>query len=164
MSGRRRPFRSYSRPGSVSGDTKFDFMARKLKSDKMLFLATLLLICGSIVMVYSASAPVAFDRYGKASMFLIKQAMWSVLGLAMLGVVMRIDYRTYREPVFIWTGLGVVGLALVAVLFSPPINNAHRWFGFAGIGVQPSELAKLVAIVFIAALLERRMHRIDDIK
>ena len=139
-------------------------MARKLKFDKMLFLATLLLICVSVVMVYSASAPVAFDRYGRASMFLIKQAMWSVLGLAMLAVVMRIDYRTYREPVFIWTGLGVVGLALIAVLFSPAVNNAHRWFGFAGIGVQPSELAKLVAIVFIAALLERRMHRIDDIK
>ena len=139
-------------------------MARKLKFDKMLFLATLLLICVSIVMVYSASAPVAFDRYGKASMFLIKQAMWSVLGLAMLAVVMRIDYRTYREPVFIWTGLGVVGLALIAVLFSPPVNNARRWFGFAGIGVQPSELAKLVAIVFIAALLERRMPRIDDVK
>jgi cell division protein FtsW len=139
-------------------------MARKLKFDKVLFLATLLLICVSIVMVYSASAPVAYDRYGKASMFLIKQAMWSVLGLAMLAVVMRIDYRTYREPVFIWTGLGVVGLALVAVLFSPPVNNAHRWFNLAGIGVQPSELAKLVAIVFIAALLERRMHRIDDIR
>jgi cell division protein FtsW len=66
--------------------------------------------------------------------------------------------------VFIWTGLGVVGLALIAVLFSPPVNNARRWFGFAGIGVQPSEMAKLVAIFFIAALLERRMHRIDDIK
>jgi cell division protein FtsW len=139
-------------------------MARKLKFDKMLFLATLLLICVSIVMVYSASAPVAFDRYGRASIFLVKQAMWSVLGLAMLAVVMRIDYRTYREPVFIWTGLGVVGLALVVVLFSPPVNNARRWFGFAGIGVQPSELAKLVTIVFIAALLERRMHRINDLK
>jgi cell division protein FtsW len=138
-------------------------MARKLKSDEVLFLATLLLICVSIVMVYSASAPVALDRYGKASMFLIKQAMWSMLGLAVLAVVMRIDYRTYRKPVFIWTGLGVVGLALVAVLFSPPVNNARRWFNFAGIGVQPSELAKLVAIFFIAALLERRRHRIDDI-
>ena len=139
-------------------------MARKLKSDKMLFLATLLLICVSIVMVYSASAPVAFDRYGRPSMFLIKQAMWLSMGLALLWVAMRVDYRTYREPVFIWTGLGVVGVALVAVLFSPPVNNARRWFGVAGVGVQPSELAKLVAIVFIAALLERRMHRINDIK
>src|SRR5207248_9849205 len=86
-----------------------------------------------------------------------------VLGMSMLAVVMRIDYRTYREPVFIWTSVVIVGVALVAVLFMPPVNNARRWFGVAGIGVQPSELAKLAAIFFIAALLERRMHRINDV-
>jgi cell division protein FtsW len=82
----------------------------------------------------------------------------------MLWFVMKIDYRTYREPVFIWTCLGIVSLALVAVLFSPPVNSARRWFGLAGIGIQPSELAKLVAIFFTAALLERRVHRIDDVR
>src|SRR6185295_16723891 len=82
----------------------------------------------------------------------------------MLAVVMRIDYRTYREPVFIWTSLAIVVAALIAVLFSPPVNNARRWFNVAGVGVQPSELAKLAAIFFIAALLERRMHRINDVK
>ena len=138
-------------------------MARKLKSDRALFLTTVLLVGLSIVMVYSASAPVALERYGRGSRFLITQSMWAVLGLAMLAVVMRIDYRTYREPVFIWTCLGVVTGALVLVLFSPPVNNAHRWFGIGGIGVQPSELAKLAAIFFIAALLERRIHRIDDL-
>jgi cell division protein FtsW len=139
-------------------------VARKLKSDKVLFITTILLVGLSIVMVYSASAPVALDRYGRASMFLVKQGLWAVLGLDMLAVVMRVDYHTYREPVFIWTGLGVVTVALVAVCLSPPINGARRWFGYGGIGVQPSELAKLVAIVFIAALLERRMHRIDELK
>src|SRR5262245_48664939 len=105
----------------------------------------------------------ALERYGKASMFLVKQGMWALIGLAMLAVVMRIDYRTYREPVFIWTCLGIVALALIGVLFSAPVNNARRWFGMGGIGIQPSELAKLAAIFFIAALLERRMHRIDDL-
>jgi cell division protein FtsW len=138
-------------------------MARKLKSDKVLFLATILLVGLSVVMVYSASAPVALEKYGKASTFLVRQAMWAVLGLALLAIVMRIDYRTYREPVFIWTCLGVVTLALVAVLFMPPVNNARRWFGIAGIGVQPSEVSKLAAIFFIAALLERRMHRINEV-
>ena len=76
---------------------------------------------------------------------------------------MRIDYRDYREPVFIWSCLGVVTLALVAVLFSPPVNNARRWFALGGLGIQPSELAKLSAIFFIAALLERRMHRINEL-
>src|SRR3954463_14550814 len=139
-------------------------MARKLKSDKVLFLTTILLVGLSVVMVYSASAAVALDKYGRGSTFLIKKGMWAVLGLSALSVVMRIDYRTYREPVFIWTCLGVVSVALVLVLFRPPINNARRWLGFGGVGVQPSELAKLAAIFFIAALLERRMHRIDDVK
>jgi cell division protein FtsW len=138
-------------------------MARKLKSDKVLFIATILLVALSVVMVYSASAPMALDRYGRASFFLIKQAMWALLGVALLHVVMRIDYRLYREPVFIWTCLGLVALALVAVFLRPPVNGARRWLGVGGIGVQPSEVAKLAAIFFIAALLERRMHRIDDV-
>jgi cell division protein FtsW len=138
-------------------------MARKLKSDTVLFITTILLVALSLVMVYSASAPVALDRYGRASRFLITQGMWAALGIALLSVVMRIDYRWYREPVFIWTGLALVSLALVGVYFSAPINGARRWFGVGGIGVQPSELAKLVAIFFIAANLERRWRRIDDL-
>jgi cell division protein FtsW len=139
-------------------------MARKLKSDTVLFITTILLVGLSVVMVYSASAPVALDKHGQASMFLIKQGLWATLGLAMLAVIMRIDYRTYREPAFIWTCLVVVAAALVAVLFAPPVNHAKRWFNVAGIGIQPSELAKLCAIFFIAAILERRMHRINELK
>ena len=138
-------------------------MARKLKSDRVLFIATLLLVALSVVMVYSASAPMALDRFGRATRFLTTQAMWAVLGIAMLTLVMRIDYRHYREPVFIWTGLGFVAFALVCVYFRAPVNGARRWFGIGGIGIQPSELAKLVTIFFIAALLERRMHRIDEV-
>src|SRR5262249_6996844 len=55
-------------------------------------------------------------------------------------------------------------VGLVAVLFSAPVNSARRWFAVGGLGIQPSELAKLSAIFFIAALLERRMHRINEIK
>jgi cell division protein FtsW len=138
-------------------------MARKLTSDKVLFTTTVLLVGLSVVMVYSASAAVALEQFQRPYWYLIKQGMWAALGMTVLGVVMRVDYRTYREPVFIWSCLGVVALALVAVLFSAPVNNARRWFGIAGIGVQPSELSKLAAIFFIAALLERRMHRINDI-
>src|SRR5262245_16936885 len=138
-------------------------MARKLKSDKALFIATILLVGLSVVMVYSASAPIALQRYGKASMFLVRQGMWALLGLSLLYLVMRVDYRHYREPAFIWTCLAVAVVALVAVLFSAPVNGARRWFGVGGIGIQPSELAKLAAIFFIAAILERRMHRIDEV-
>ena len=137
-------------------------MARKLKSDKVLFLSTLLLVCASVVMVYSASAVLAMNRFNQPYFFLIKQAMWAALGLAAMSLAMRFDYRNYRQPTFIWMALGLVVFALVGVLFSTPINGSRRWFGVGGFGVQPSELAKLSAIFFIAALLERRMERIDD--
>jgi cell division protein FtsW len=126
-------------------------------------MATILLVAVSVVMVYSASAAIANERFGRASTFLVKQGMWAMLGLALMAVAMRIDYRTYREPIFIWSGLAVVTVCLVLVLFSPPVNNARRWFSIGGLGVQPSELAKLAAIFFIAALLERRMHRINEL-
>jgi cell division protein FtsW len=138
-------------------------MARKLRFDKLLFLATLLLVCAGVVMVYSASAVMALERYQQPDFFLIKQAMWAVLGVALLMIVMRVDYRSYRTPAFLWGSMAVVSTALVLVLFMPAINGSSRWFGIGGIGVQPSELAKLCTIFFIAALLERRMHRIDEV-
>jgi cell division protein FtsW len=139
-------------------------MARKLKSDKLLFTAMLLLVCASVVMVYSASAVIAMERYHQPNLFLFKQATWVLLGLAVMPIVMRIDYRHYRQPLVIWTALGVAAFALVGVLFGPRINGARRWFGVAGVGVQPSELAKIAVIFFVAAILERRMERIDDLK
>ena len=117
-------------------------MARKLKSDKLLFLATLLLVCSSVVMVYSASAVLAMDQYEQPYFFLFKQVTWAVLGVCLLLFAMRVDYRKLKQPVVIWTALGLSTLALIAVLFGPPINGTRRWFGFAGVGVQPSELAK----------------------
>ena len=139
-------------------------MARKLKSDKLLFTATLVLICASLVMVYSASAVIALEKQQHPSFFLFKQATFALLGLVLMPVLMRVDYRNYRQPIVLWTALGLVGLALVAVLFGPRINGARRWFGIAGVGVQPSEFAKLAIIFFVAAILERRMERIDDLR
>lgn len=138
-------------------------MARKLKSDRILFTATLLLVCVSIVMVYSASALVALERFQQSNLFLTKQAMWAVLGLAVLAIAMRIDYRTYKNDAFIWAVLGLVGLMLVGVLFSSPINGTRRWFSVGGLGIQPSELAKLSCVFFTALILERRMHRINEL-
>jgi cell division protein FtsW len=138
-------------------------MARKLKSDKLLFVATLLLVCTGVVMVYSASAVMAMEKFQRPYFFLIKQLAWALSGLALMPIVMRIDYRNYRQPAVIWTSLVVVGLGLVAVLFGPRVNGASRWLGVGPFGIQPSELAKVVIIFFMAALLERRMERIDEV-
>ena len=151
-------------PGRTGAEGKAGNVARKLKSDKVLFIATLLLVCTSIVMVYSASAVYAHERFGDDYRFVIRQALWVVLGLAALAVGMRIDYRTYRNDMFVYGMLGGVGLLLVAVLFAPAVNDAQRWLGVGGLGIQPSELAKLACVLFTAMMLERRMHRIDDIR
>jgi cell division protein FtsW len=134
-------------------------MARTLRSDKMLFLLVVLLLGVSVVMVYSATAVNSVER---PYFYLSKQLTWVVLGLAVMSTVMRIDYRTYRQPRVIWTVVGLTAILLVAVLFSPPINHARRWFSFGPVSFQPSELAKLAAVLFTAAVLDRRMHRVND--
>ncbi|MBE3133022.1 MAG: FtsW/RodA/SpoVE family cell cycle protein, partial [Acidobacteria bacterium] len=111
-------------------------MARKLTSDQVLFLATLLLVAVSVVMVYSASAVLASERYHQPHLFLIKQAMWAALGIALLRLVMKVDYRNYRQPAVIWTVLAVATLGLVVVFFSPPVKGSHRWIGLGLMGIQ----------------------------
>ena len=137
-------------------------MARTLKSDKMLFLLTLLLVGASVVMVYSASTVLALNRHGDPYYFLYKQLTWAVLGFAVMFVTMRIDYHEYRRPAVIWTLLVVTVLGLLAVFFAPEINGTRRWLPFKFFSLQPSELAKLAVILFTAAILERRMHRMSD--
>jgi len=138
-------------------------VARKLKSDNVLFVAAILLVCASVVMVYSASANMALDVHEDPYFFLIRQGLWAMLGVAVLYVTMRIDYRVYRNGPLIWALLGVVVILLVAALLSPPVNGARRWVGFKMLSFQPSELAKIACILFTAFMLERRMHRINEI-
>jgi cell division protein FtsW len=140
-------------------------MARKLKSDRLLFIATVGLVCASLVMVYSSSAVLGLEQYkDRPTYFLFKQATFALLGFALMQVLMRVDYRRYRQPGLIWTVLGMTAVGLVVVLFGARINGARRWFNVAGVGVQPSEFAKLAVIFFVAAVLERRMDRIDDLR
>src|SRR4029079_3412060 len=104
-------------------------MARKLKSDKLLFTSTLVLVCASLVMVYSASAVIGMEKYGqRPTLFLWKQATFALVGFALMPLALHVGYRHSRQPLVLWTTLGLVGLALVAVLFGPRINGARRWF------------------------------------
>ena len=129
-------------------------MARTLKSDRLLFGSTLLLVGASVLLVYSASAGV----------YLWRQLGSAGLGLLLLLAVMRVDYHQLRRPAVIWSVLGVTVIALVAVFFFEPINRTQRWIHLDPLpNFQPSELAKLAALLFTAALLEHRMHRVNDV-
>src|SRR5687767_12157760 len=139
-------------------------MARTLKSDKWLLWATMLLLGFSLVMVYSASAVWSFDKFESAYHIFTKQAIWIGFGTLLLLAAMRVDYHFYKKPLVIWTAVGLAFVLLLVVFGFPKINDTRRWINVKGFTLQPSEFAKLAAIFFTAALLERRMHRINELK
>jgi cell division protein FtsW len=114
-------------------------------------------------MVYSASALQAEKLDHASYYFLLKQALWAAIGLVALLAAMRIDYHYLRRPEIIWPLVAVVVVGLLAVFGFHSVKGANRWISLGPASVQPAELAKLVAIIFAAALLDRRMHRINDV-
>jgi len=138
-------------------------MARTLRSDKWLLLPAMLLVMASVVMVYSASAKQALDKFHMPYYFMVRQLVWAVMGFCLLLGATRIDYHQYRRPAVIWSFIGVVTTALLAVFLFHPRYGANRWLTVGFVSLQPSELAKLAVVLFVAALLEHRMHRINDL-
>lgn len=129
-------------------------MAKKRAFDKVLFTAVVVLSVFGLVMVYSASAPRTESFFGHP--LFVRQAAAAVVGLAAMGLTMHLDYRVLRRPLVIYALLAGVLALLVAVLFHPPINNTRRWLVVGPLSVQPSELAKLVMVPFLAYLIDRR--------
>jgi cell division protein FtsW len=139
-------------------------MARTLRSDRVLFLAVLFLVCVSAVMVSSASAAAALQKNWHVIRYLFKQTTWVAVGFLLMTVTMKINYRGYQQPFVVWSGLAMIGAGLLLVLVAAPeINGSRRWFGVGGIGVQPSEFAKLALVLFLADLLSRRMDKVNDL-
>jgi cell division protein FtsW len=137
-------------------------MAKKRAVDRWLFTVLVLLVGVGLVMVYSASAAVARQRAGEWNPFLVKQALAAGLGLVAMVGLMHVDYRQLRRPGVVYGALGTVLALLVLVLFAPEVNNAHRWFTLGPVSFQPSELAKLALVVFLADQIERKRDRVDQ--
>ena len=92
-------------------------MAKLVGVDKWMFFTTLVLVVVGLVMVFSASAVVAQERYHSPYTFVGKQAIWAVLGVFMLLALMHVDYNVYKSPRFIYPALCVTTLLLVLVFF-----------------------------------------------
>lgn len=135
-------------------------MAKKLAVDKVLFTTIVLLLSFGLVMVYSASAALAGgDGWNP---FLVKQGLAASLGLVLMISLMYVDYRHLRKPVVLYALLGGVLTLLVGVLFAPELNATRRWLFVGGVSVQPSELAKLALIPFLASLIEKREEQVNS--
>jgi cell division protein FtsW len=130
---------------------------RKVSPDYALFLIVCGLLGLGVVMVYSASAIVATDRFHDPYFFLKKQLFWAVLGGGVLWLMMSVDYRRWRPLVLPLLVLSVILLILVLIPpFGQSINGTRRWLRWGPISVQPTELAKLALVLYLADFLARR--------
>jgi cell division protein FtsW len=127
---------------------------RRLENDRWLFGVTLALCLFGAVMILSASAVTAEQQYGHSYIFLVRQAAWLLLGLSGMFVLMRTDYRKLREPAVIYPVVCVVLLMLVGTFFLDKSHATHRWIKFGPVNIQPSELAKLAVILYLAWFLD----------
>ena len=116
--------------------------------------SVLALVAIGIMMVFSASYYDALYKHKDVFFFLKKELTWAPIGIAVMIVMMLIDYHLWKK----FTGLAYIGtaVALIAVLFiGQNINGATRWLKIAGISFQPSELAKYVIVFFLAMAIDK---------
>jgi cell division protein FtsW len=137
-------------------------MAKRISVDRVLFIVTLLLVFIGLVMVFSASAVMAKEKYHSGYFFLLRQMGWAIAGFIAMMIGMRIDYKRLKHPAVVFSMLGLTTLMLILVFFLDRSHNTHRWIHFAGFSFQPSELAKPVLILFLAFFLENRTKSMDD--
>jgi cell division protein FtsW len=137
-------------------------MAKRVSVDRWLFTVTLLLIFAGLVMVFSASAVMAKERYGSGYFFLLRQLGWATAGLLVMVLAMKIDYKRYNHPAVVFSLLGLTTLMLIAVFFLDRAHNTHRWMHWGPFSFQPSEMAKPALILFLAFFLESRTKSMKD--
>ncbi|HYS07293.1 MAG TPA: putative lipid II flippase FtsW [Myxococcales bacterium] len=132
-----------------------------LRYDPVLLGAVLALVTFGVVMVYSASAVYAGARLGDAMWFFKRQAIGACLGLAVLLAVMKLGYRRL-EPLAVPLLLVSVGLLLLMHLpgLGHSAGGARRWIRVAGLTFQPSELAKIALVLWLARSLAKKQERI----
>lgn len=131
--------------------------------DQFLLVLTLILVGFGIVMIYSASAIRAQERFGDPAFFLKKQVAWAVLGLLAMAWVMGWEVKTLQRL----TPILFLGSILLLLLVLVPgvgfkVNGARRWLRVAGLSFQPAELAKLALILFLSSYFARRQDRLGS--
>ena len=121
------------------------------KSAYFLFIAVLGMLVIGIVMLFSTSA-FAKDSHGDMYFFVKRQAVWLAVGLVVCTVAAIVDYHFWLRTWWIWFGLAVIALAFCFVPhFGMRINGSRRWVSLGPVTFQPSEIAKVAVIFFLAA-------------
>ncbi len=124
--------------------------------DPWILVPALLLLALGLLMVASASMPIAERQTGQPFYFLLRQGAFAGLGLLAAGVVFQIPMARWRQagPLLLLAAIGLLVLVLVPGI-GKEVNGSRRWIGLGPINVQASEIAKLFALVYIAGYLKR---------
>jgi cell division protein FtsW len=147
-----------------------EFMAKKLRIDWFLFAIAAGLALFGAVMVYSASAMISLQETknnpagATEFAYFYKQVGFTAVGLALMWLATRFDYRHLQNRYLVYGLVGVTVVLLMAVFAFPPINGARRWIRLPGISFQPSELAKIVLPIFLAWFLTKNEKTVGELK
>lgn len=137
--------------------------AHRSRPDLPLLFITIGLIGLGLLMVFSASANMADTRYGSPYMFLKKQIVWDLLGILALFMGIRIDYHRWAKLAFPLLAVSAVLLILVLIV-GPVVKGAQRWIVLPGFTFQPSELAKISLVLWLASYLDRHTSQLPDFR
>jgi len=148
-----------SRSRKSRGATR-DAVGRDASHVVMLALIILLNLLG-LVMVLSASSVAGIQDVGNARWYFERQSIWLALGGIAFAVTYRIDYHVWSRLARVGY-FATVGLLFAVLMVGRTVGGSTRWIDLGVIRVQPSELAKLALILFIADLLAGREEHIGD--
>ncbi len=137
-------------------------MSYKPSSDRILFITTSLLTIFGLVMVFSASSTVASTRYGMPSYFLVRQLVYAVAGFVLMIALMNVDYHFWQKHRVVVASTMISLGGLLLVFTQPRINGARRWLRLGPLSWQPSEIAKLVLLLFLAYYLHKYESEINE--
>jgi cell division protein FtsW len=134
---------------------------KRVAMDHSLLIITIVLALVGLVMVFSASAVVAGNRFHDPGYFLKRQLAWLAFGFLLLHLASHIDYVWWKRLSIPLLGLTAVLLVMVLIpSLGVSAKGARRWLRLGPISVQPAEIAKLVAVIYLAAYLAKKEDRL----
>ncbi len=136
--------------------------SRWLAIDKPLFATTVAMISLGLLMVYSSPYHQSQQIYGNGTHYLFRQAIAAMVGIAVMLLAIRTDYRLYKQRPFVLFAVGTTLALLILVLLVGSGEGTRRWLSLGPLNLQPSEIAKLTMVLFLAAYLTRKDDEIND--
>lgn len=137
---------------------------RRLGIDLPLLAAALALACFGVFFVFSSSGFMAREKYNQSFHFMLQQALGAVAGLLIVAFLVKVKKSFFLQPAFVYGLLGLTIAMLALCLAMPSVARTNRWLVLGGVRFQPSELAKISLILFLATYAEARKDTLNQPK